>query len=163
MNNERIQGLLLRILSGRRRATAYADAHDLAGLNNRSRGGRLVSDGAGRYLAIGSFAFDVHSKTGFVELLSGRLLRFAYNVGDCDRATAHGKICNYSGAKDKDHYQQRNRQQTFEDVARTALRKQMRSPNFYSTHVNSFLHCFPLSAISEGKSDGGNYLYGSRY
>ncbi len=58
MNNERIQGLLLRILSGRRRATAYADAHDLAGLNNRPRGGRLVSDGAGRRLVIGRFAFE---------------------------------------------------------------------------------------------------------
>ena len=47
MNNERIQGLLLRILSGRRCATAYADAHDLAGLNNRPRGGRLIGYDAG--------------------------------------------------------------------------------------------------------------------
>jgi hypothetical protein len=163
MNNERIQGLLLRILSGRRRATAYADAHDLAGLNNRPRGGRLVSNGAGRRLVIGRFAFDVHSKTGFVKLLSGRLLRFAYHVRDCDRATAHGKVCNYSGAKDKDHCQQRNRQQTFEDVARTALRKQPRSPNFYLTHANGFLHCFPPALVGHWDSDGGSCLHESRY
>src|SRR5262245_55333841 len=102
MNNERIQGLLLRILSGRRRATAYADANDLAGFNNRPRGGRLVSDSAGGHLVIGRFALDVHSKTGVVKLLSGRFFRFAYHVRDCDRATAHGKICHYSSAKDKD-------------------------------------------------------------
>src|SRR5215510_11365024 len=147
MNYERIQGLLLRILSGRSRATAYADAHDLAGLNNRPRGGRLVRDGAGRRLVIGRFAFDVHSKTDFVKLLSGDTLQFAYHVRDCDRATAHSEICNYSGAKDKDHCQQRNRQQTLEDVARTASRKQMRSPNFYSTHANSFLNHFSPAAL----------------
>src|SRR5262252_1602726 len=49
MNKERIRGLLLHILTGRRRAAAYADAHDLAGLNNRPRRRRLIGydDGEG--------------------------------------------------------------------------------------------------------------------
>src|SRR5262245_54706330 len=101
MNSERIRGLLLRILSGRRRAAAYADPYDLAGLNNCPCRRRLIGYGAGGCLLILRLAFDLHPETSVVEHLSGRLLRFAYHVRDCDRATTHGKICNCSRKKKK--------------------------------------------------------------
>src|SRR5262245_44726827 len=136
MNNERSWRLLLRILSGRRRAKAYADAHDLAGLNNRTRGRRLVGDGAGGNPVVVRLAFTVHPETRLVKLRSGRLLRFSYYVWDCNRATTQGKICDRSCAKYKDACQQRYRKHTFENVARIVLRKQTQSPKFFQDAID---------------------------
>jgi hypothetical protein len=71
MNNERIRGLLLRILSGISRAAAYAGAHDLAGLNDRPRRRRLIGYDAGGRLIIVRLAFNVHPEPRSVKLLSG--------------------------------------------------------------------------------------------
>jgi hypothetical protein len=118
----------LRILPDRSRANTHIDAHDLAGLNNRPGGRRLITDGACGRFVIMRLAFDIHPEAGLVKILPRRFFRFAYYIRDFNRAPAHGKVCDYSRARQINGYQQHSQQQTFEDIAQTTLRKQTQSP-----------------------------------